>query len=69
MADFCKQCSLDTFDKDYQELAGLSKESDTTNGLYASAICEGCGYIQVDHTGRCVSPDCLVDHTTGKPKK
>ena len=69
MADFCKKCSIDTFGKDFEELAGLSKEVDTANGLYATAICEGCGVIQVDHTGECVSPDCLVDHTTGKSRK
>lgn len=68
MADFCKQCSMDTFQEDFRELAGLSTPADTAIRLYASAICEGCGYVQVDHEGICVSPDCLVDHATGNPR-
>lgn len=51
MADFCKQCSLETFQKDFGDLAGLSKLEDTAAGLYPVVLCEGCGPIQVDHTG------------------
>lgn len=68
MADFCKQCSIDIFQKDFGELAGLSKPENTANGLYATAICEGCGVIQVNHLGECISPDCFVDHKTGNPR-
>ena len=67
MADFCKQCSIDHFGQDFRELAGLSKPQDTANKLYANVICEGCGHIQVDHEGVCVTTNCLVgDHN--KPK-
>jgi len=59
MADFCKQCSIEMFNKDFKELANLSTEEDTKNGLFPMVLCEGCGYIQVDHTGVCVSEDCL----------
>lgn len=62
MADFCTECSLEMFDKDFEELAGLSTEEDTKNSLFADVICEGCGFIQVDHTGRCVSANCLRKH-------
>lgn len=58
MADFCKQCSEYHFGQDYHDLKGLSTEEDTKNGLYADAICEGCGFIQVDHEGKCVTHDC-----------
>lgn len=63
MADFCKQCSYATFGKDFGELAGLSTAEDTSKGLYPVVICEGCGTVQVDHTGTCVSSDCLEGHT------
>ena len=63
MADFCRQCSIYMFGKDYGDLKGLSSEEDTKNELYAIALCEGCGLIQVDHEGNCVSPDCGIDHT------
>lgn len=60
MADFCTQCSLMMFNKDFGELAGLSTEEDTNNKLYCHALCEGCGSIQVDHTGKCISDYCEI---------
>lgn len=62
MADYCLQCSLEIFGKDFRELAGLSSPEDTRNKRYALAICEGCGPIQVDHDGWCVSDDCSKRH-------
>jgi len=62
VADFCKQCSVDSFGEDYHDLAGISTEADTKAGLFATVICEGCGFIQVDHEGRCVTIDCLEHH-------
>lgn len=62
MADFCKQCSIYMSGEDDKDLAGCSTEQDTRNGLYCMVMCEGCGYIQVDHTGQCISPDCLKKH-------
>lgn len=68
MAEFCRQCSMEIFNEDFQELAGLSTAEDTANGLYASVICEGCGPIQVDHLGSCVTTDCLCKgHVTPTP--
>jgi len=65
MADFCKQCSIDHFGEDLGDLSGLSSEEDTRKGMYAVVICEGCGPCQVDHTGKCVSKDCLCKHGAG----
>ena len=74
MADFCRQCSeqiLGIPDAEYLgDLSGLSTADDTAKGLYANVICEGCGFVQVDHTGRCVGgPNCTEKHehagTTG----
>lgn len=54
MADFCKACSEELFGRDLGELAGLARPPAT-----AAVLCEGCGPIQVNARGRCVSPDCL----------
>lgn len=62
MADFCLQCNLDLFFGPYSDLDGLSTPDDTANGLYPVVLCEGCGPIQVDHIGRCVSVDCEGRH-------
>ena len=52
MADLCHQCALDIFGEDIGDLAGLSTPDDTATRRYPIALCEGCGPIQVDHTGR-----------------
>lgn len=63
MAEFCKQCTIDLFGDDViVDLAGLTTQKDTALGIYARVICEGCGHTIVDHTGKCVSSNCLVKH-------
>ena len=59
MSNFCKQCSIEHFGKDYKDLANLSTKEDTLNELFPLIICEGCGNIQINHKGECVSKDCL----------
>jgi len=59
MARFCKQCSIDIFGEDFKELAGITTEEDWKSGMAAVVICEGCGSIQVDPDGNCVSAGCL----------
>ncbi len=58
MADYCLECSISLWGRDYGDLAEQSTVEDTEAGLYTVDICEGCGVIQIDHTGRCVSKDC-----------
>jgi hypothetical protein len=58
MADFCMQCSVETFGSDFRELAGITKPESWAEGRSACVICEGCGPIQVDPEGKCVSEDC-----------
>lgn len=58
MADFCTQCAIEIFGEDVGDLADLSTPAETADGFFPYAICEGCGVIQVDHTGKCVSPNC-----------
>jgi hypothetical protein len=33
-------------------------------GTFTCVLCEGCGPIQVDADGNCVSEDCIGDHRT-----
>ena len=66
MADFCRQCSVQLFGEDFGDLAGITKAEQEAEGLYALALCEGCGPIQVDHAGDCVSKDCLCKHGVGR---
>ena len=67
MADFCKGCSIDILGEDFGDLKGLSTEDDTSNGLFSVVLCEGCGPIQVDHEGTCISQDC-EKHSNGESK-
>jgi hypothetical protein len=45
MADFCRACSLEYFDKDFRELADITTEQAWKEGWAAIVICEGCGHI------------------------
>lgn len=64
MADFCKACSNENFGEDFEELAGITKPEDWANEKAVTVICEGCGFIQVDPDGNCVSTNCLL---AGRP--
>ena len=65
MADFCRQCSLDTFGEDYRDLGDITSAADWAEGRAACALCEGCGPIQVDPDGCCASSDCLQEGAPG----
>lgn len=62
MASFCKQCSDELFGKDFGDLKGITTIQDEADGKAAVVLCEGCGPIQVDTLGRCISLDCLKEH-------
>ena len=64
MADFCKACSIDVFGEDFGNLAGITKQEYWEANTANLALCEDCGYIQIDPDGNCVSTDCL---NKGKP--
>lgn len=66
MANFCKQCSLETFGQDFRELADLVTPEQYALGRVGLALCEGCGAINVNPDGVCVSPDCLKAHSKNK---
>jgi hypothetical protein len=61
MADFCQQCSIDLFGKDFEDMKGATTQEDWDKGLAAICLCEGCGYIQVDPDGKCTT-DCDKHH-------
>ena len=51
MADFCKECSIEMFGIDTKDLVGLVTKQEVIQGEYATALCEHCGFILVDHEG------------------
>ena len=61
MSDYCKQCSMELFNKDNGELANLVTELDRVNKHSAMVLCEGCGFTCVDHEGKCIG-NCTKDH-------
>ena len=62
MASFCKQCSIANFGEDFGDLKGITHPEDWEKELACVVICEGCGFIQVDPEGNCISKDCLEKH-------
>lgn len=59
MSDYCKQCLIEMFGPGlFDDLAGITTPEDMAAGKACIAICEGCGYIQVDPEGACISSDC-----------
>ena len=64
MADFCRSCSIQIFQVGSRDMAGLTDPESWSRGLAAEVLCEGCGPIQVDPEGNCVSSGCI---RKGKP--
>lgn len=59
MADFCKQCSEEIFDKDYGDFKGIITEKQSKEGYAMPVLCEGCGPTYVDHEGKCIGIYCI----------
>lgn len=68
MADFCKQCSIEIFCEDFKNLAEITKPEDAVKDMYVYVICEGCGPIQVDPDGACVTEGCKGVNGKGSHK-
>ena len=62
MADFCKECSTQMFGEDMGDLAGLCEPE-----YKVVVICEGCGFITVDHLGVRVDADPKFPNGMGHP--
>lgn len=60
MSSFCGACSEFMFGRDFGDFAGLCEP-----GEYVKVLCEDCGIVLVDHTGRrvaiCVSCGSPID--------
>ena len=55
MAEYCSACSKDIFKRDGRDFSGLTSDGEFNRGLACVVICEGCGVIQVDPKGRCLT--------------
>ncbi len=69
MADFCRDCSIEHFGKDFKELANLSTPEDTAAERYVQTICEGCGFVWVNHEGVVVHRDSNLETEITNPPK
>jgi len=58
MAEFCRGCSKD-LNLPGVDLEGVTSQEEWDKGKAALVVCEGCGSIQVDPKGNCVSGDCF----------
>ena len=59
MADFCLDCVEDLFGKGLpSDFEGILTEKEKEEGYTISVLCEGCGYIEVDHLGKKVDKEC-----------
>jgi len=57
MADFCLDCAENLFGKELpSDFEGILTEEE--EGYTISVLCEGCGYIEVDHLGKKVDKEC-----------
>lgn len=58
MAEFCKQCAdyMGFPKSDFEEMG-----KELRKGQYWTVLCEGCGPIQTNQKGECVSTDCLCE--------
>jgi len=61
MSEYCKQCSEVVFGYDRKDFFELCEDSG-----WLVVLCEGCGPIQVDRNGECVSVDCDLKHGADK---
>ena len=68
MADFCKQCSIKIFGKDFGELAGLGVPGTLEQGQGWLALCEGCGSCVVNDEGECIALHCDKQHGAISPQ-
>lgn len=61
MAEFCEQCAKD-LDFPYGDFRDMTTKEEWGKGNAAVVLCEGCGPIQVDCEGNCVTKNCFKEH-------
>ena len=53
MVDFCLECNDFMFGHEIEcGLAGLITKEKVNEGYVVNVLCEGCGFIAVDHNGQ-----------------
>ena len=58
MADFCLGCTKELFgEKVKSDFDGILSEDQFKEGFMQPVLCEGCGYICVDHLGKKIEED------------
>jgi hypothetical protein len=57
MAEFCNQCAKE-MGLPPGDFAGITELEDYLKGFACIVVCEGCGDIDVDPAGNCVTFDC-----------
>lgn len=57
MAEFCEACNREMFNMP-SDFKGLTSNKAWSEGKAALVLCEGCGPIQVNPAGECVSKNC-----------
>lgn len=62
MADFCKQCSIENFNEDFEDLADLGEGMPLKENCGYLTVCEGCGPAIVDKSGTCIAVHCYKKH-------
>ena len=70
MASFCYDCSIDMFGgKVVNDFAGLIDKDLVKKGYVLPVLCEGCGYIMVDDTGKKVGTADEIVNKACLPRK
>jgi len=69
MADFCKQCSIELFGEDFEDLKGLGDGKVLEPGFGWSCLCEGCGSAIVNDEGECIAAHCIKKHGVSSDQK
>ena len=59
MGEYCFACSQEIFGRDSLDFKGITPEVDFRKGKACTVLCEGCGKIQVDPSGKCLSAGCF----------
>ena len=53
MADFCYDCTDHLIgDGSRNDFVGMLSEEDVAKGYLVTVLCEGCGYIMINHNGK-----------------
>ena len=55
MADFCWECTEEHFGQKYaskNDFANLISKEEFEKDVVAHVLCEGCGFIEVNHLGK-----------------